>query len=69
MIILQIRLCDICCGTTISSLEILVPLLDRHERLKDWMKELKNLPCFEINTQGLKRLQGFVDAMKPVIHK
>ncbi|XP_050550749.1 glutathione S-transferase 1 isoform X2 [Spodoptera frugiperda] len=65
----KIRLCDICCGTTISSLEILVPLLDRHERLKDWMKELKNLPCFEINTQGLKRLQGFVDAMKPVIHK
>ncbi|XP_022837694.1 glutathione S-transferase E14-like isoform X2 [Spodoptera litura] len=60
----KIRLCDICCGTTISSLEILIPLLERHQRLKEWMRELRNLPCFEINTRGLKRLQVFVDAVK-----
>ncbi|KAF9412784.1 hypothetical protein HW555_008787 [Spodoptera exigua] len=60
----KIRLCDICCGATITSLEILIPLLERHIHLKNWMSALKSLPCFEINSQGLKRLQGFVDAVK-----
>uniref|UniRef100_A0A2A4JU40 Glutathione S-transferase n=1 Tax=Heliothis virescens TaxID=7102 RepID=A0A2A4JU40_HELVI len=56
----KIRLCDICCAATVSSLEILVPLLEQHSKVKQWLMSLKSLPCFEINTRGLKRLQGFV---------
>lgn len=54
------RLCDICCGTTLSSLEILIPVSDRHPNVKKWLDNLKALPCFEINSRGLKRLQDFV---------
>ncbi|XP_026739293.1 glutathione S-transferase E14-like [Trichoplusia ni] len=56
----KMRLCDICCGTTLSSLEILIPVSDRHPNVKRWLDNLKALPCFEINSRGLKRLQDFV---------
>ncbi|XP_075981432.1 glutathione S-transferase 1-like [Anticarsia gemmatalis] len=60
----EVRLCDLCCGTTVSSLEILVPLCDRHEKVKEWLKNLKSLPGFEINDQGLHRLLSFVNTIK-----
>ncbi|CAH0589915.1 unnamed protein product [Chrysodeixis includens] len=56
----SMRLCDICCGTTLSSLEILVPVSDQHPNVMKWLGNLKALPCFEINSRGLKRLQDFV---------
>ncbi|XP_047031133.1 glutathione S-transferase 1-like isoform X2 [Helicoverpa zea] len=56
----KIRLCDICCAASVSSLEILVPLSEQHNKVKEWLESLKSLPCFEINTRGLQRLQGFV---------
>ncbi|KAJ8717579.1 hypothetical protein PYW07_005509 [Mythimna separata] len=60
----KMRLCDLCCGTTISSLEILVPLLQRHENVKNWLEALNSVSCFEVNKRGLKRLQSFVDILK-----
>lgn len=58
------RLCDVCCGTTVSSLEILVPLLEKHENVKEWLRKLNTLSCFEINKRGLQRLQSFVEIVK-----
>lgn len=63
-IFLQMRLSDLCCGTTVSSLEIFIPLLDRHKRVKEWLKTLKEIPCFEINKHGLNRLDSFVKIFK-----
>lgn len=58
------RLCDVCCGTTVSSLEILVPFLERHENVKKWLRMLNQLSCFEINTRGIERLKSMVEILK-----
>ncbi|XP_059046599.1 glutathione S-transferase E14-like [Achroia grisella] len=63
----KVYLCDICCAATISSLQLLLPLLDRHKNLKSWLQKLDALPCFEINRRGLKRLNVFVEKIKTIL--
>ncbi|KAL0870181.1 hypothetical protein ABMA27_006326 [Loxostege sticticalis] len=57
----KMMLCDLCCGTTVSSLQLLVPLTDRHVKVSQWLKSLQQLPCFETNSRGLKRLASFIE--------
>lgn len=64
MLMFQIQLCDLCCAATISSLELLIPALDKFPLLKQWMEELEKLPCFEINKKGLNQLNEFVKIFK-----
>ncbi|KAM3959420.1 glutathione S-transferase E14 [Aphomia sociella] len=63
----KLYLCDICCAATVSSLQLLLPLLDHHKNIKKWLKELQTQPWFEINTRGLKRLNVFVDKIKTIL--
>ncbi|XP_063830472.1 glutathione S-transferase E14-like isoform X1 [Ostrinia nubilalis] len=57
----KMTLSDLCCGTTISSLQLLVPITDQHPKVNEWMKILQQQPCFEINLRGLKRLATMVE--------
>ncbi|KAJ0174367.1 hypothetical protein K1T71_010513 [Dendrolimus kikuchii] len=61
----KMRLSDICCATTISTLECLLPVLGTYVKLNNWMKKIEELPAFQINKDGLKRLKSFIDMMNP----
>ncbi|XP_073954196.1 glutathione S-transferase 1-like isoform X2 [Choristoneura fumiferana] len=52
---------DICCATTVGSLQLLVPLLDRHVKLSAWINRIRQLPCFQIHLRGVQRLKAFVE--------
>ncbi|CAB3219716.1 unnamed protein product [Arctia plantaginis] len=65
----KMRLSDLCCGTTVSSLETFVSMLDRHKRVKEWLDHLNTIPCFEINKRGLSRLDSFVKIFKQRVSK
>lgn len=60
----QISLSDLCCAATVSSLQLLIPASDSHEKINQWMDRLQELHCFKINANGLKRLKMFVEIMK-----
>ncbi|XP_037873489.1 glutathione S-transferase 2 isoform X2 [Bombyx mori] len=61
----QMRICDFCCASTISSMETVVNGIKKFVYLKRWMDELEKLPCFEINRRGLERLKYFMSLYKP----
>ncbi|XP_030030115.2 glutathione S-transferase 1-like isoform X1 [Manduca sexta] len=56
----EMWLCDICCGATISSLELLIPGVEKYVALQSWMQRLQKLPCFKINYSGLMKLNNYV---------
>ncbi|GBP13925.1 Glutathione S-transferase E14 [Eumeta japonica] len=60
----QITICDLCCGATISSLELLIPLSEEHNILKNWMKRLRKQKCYIDNEHGLRRLEKYIQQMK-----
>lgn len=62
--LLQMCLGDVCCATTVGSLQLLVPLLDRHAKIGAWMSRLRQLPCFQTHLRGVQRLKAFVDATR-----
>lgn len=57
-------LCDLSCAATVSSCRLLVPFLEKHKKINEWLKKIEDFPCFEINTRGLQRLKSFVDSVK-----
>lgn len=57
------RLSDICCATTISTLEYLVPALYKFKKINKWIEKMEDLPEFQINKDGLKRLKIFIDML------
>lgn len=57
-------LADICCMSTITSLQLLIPPQDKHAYIRNWLEQMKSQPFYEINVNGLKRLQGFIDLLK-----
>nr|WDQ36045.1 glutathione S-transferase epsilon-5 [Grapholitha molesta] len=56
----KVTLADLCCATTVSSLQLLVPPLDRHVKVKQWLDRLKKNSCYEINIRGLERLESCI---------
>ncbi|XP_031765891.1 glutathione S-transferase 1-like isoform X2 [Galleria mellonella] len=63
----KLYLCDICCAATVSTLQLLIPLLNRHKNVEIWLNRVQALPCFEINKSGLKRLNVFVEKIKSIV--
>ncbi|XP_060805658.1 glutathione S-transferase 1-like, partial [Amyelois transitella] len=57
----KVSLCDLCCGATVSSLQLLIPLLERHHKVDSWLKRLQAHSCYRVNENGLKRLNIFVE--------
>ncbi|CAH0401107.1 unnamed protein product [Chilo suppressalis] len=60
----KMTLCDLCCATTVSSLQILVPVTERHDKVLKWLNNMQQLPCYSINTRGIQRLKSFVDSIQ-----
>ncbi|XP_047996845.1 glutathione S-transferase E14-like isoform X2 [Leguminivora glycinivorella] len=54
----KVTLADLCCASTVSSLQLLVPPLDRHVKVKQWLGRLPKLSCYEINLRGLELLKS-----------
>ncbi|XP_063366624.1 glutathione S-transferase 1-like [Cydia amplana] len=60
----KVTLADLCCATTVSSLQLLVPPLERHIKVKQWLDRLKKLPCYETNLRGLERLKSCIRSLE-----
>ncbi|XP_053614947.1 glutathione S-transferase 1-like isoform X2 [Plodia interpunctella] len=63
----RVSICDLCCVTTVSSLQLLLPLSDRHSNISDWLQRLQKLPFYKLNERGLKRLNVFVEKIKSIL--
>ncbi|XP_063626346.1 glutathione S-transferase E14-like [Cydia splendana] len=60
----KVTLADLCCATTVSSLQLLLPPLDRHVKVKQWLDRLQKLSCYEINLRGLERLKSCICSLE-----
>ncbi|XP_049877426.1 glutathione S-transferase 1-like isoform X2 [Pectinophora gossypiella] len=60
----KMRLCDLSCAATISSLRLLIPPLKRHSKVNDWLENINALPFSHINAAGLKVLKTNVETVK-----
>lgn len=54
-------LSDLCCVSTISSLELLIPLEQEYPSVRDWMSRMKEQSFYELNMRGLERLRSFME--------
>ncbi|KAI5636533.1 glutathione S-transferase 1-like isoform X1 [Phthorimaea operculella] len=59
----KMTLSDICCVATVSSVSIMHPLLERHIKIKEWIKKMQQLSYYRINNDGLIRLKNFVQKL------
>ncbi|XP_045502067.1 glutathione S-transferase E14-like [Colias croceus] len=60
----KMYLCDVCVMLTVTSLQLLIPITERHRNVKQWLKRFEALPCYEINRQGLERLTHFIELFR-----
>ncbi|XP_038211221.1 glutathione S-transferase E14-like isoform X2 [Zerene cesonia] len=60
----EMYLCDICVMLTVTSLQLLIPISERHINIKKWLQRFEALPCYEINRRGLERLAHFIELYK-----
>ncbi|XP_061720705.1 glutathione S-transferase E14-like isoform X2 [Cydia pomonella] len=60
----KVTLADLCCATTVSSLQLLVPPLDCHIKVKQWLDRLQTLSCYETNLRGLERLKNCIRSLE-----
>lgn len=56
----SLTVADICCVTSISSMQILAPITeDRYPKVSAWLKRMTQLPYYkEINEKGVKELEN-----------
>ncbi|XP_041985102.1 glutathione S-transferase E14-like [Aricia agestis] len=60
----EMTICDLCIIATTTSMETLMPVTRRHDRVMQWMRRFEDLPCYDINKLGVERLRSFVESKK-----
>ncbi|CAK1550264.1 unnamed protein product [Leptosia nina] len=58
----KMNLSDLCLMSTITSMQQLFPLTNRHRKLLSWINRFDNVPeVKEINNRGLRKLKHYID--------